>query len=94
MINHILVTGSAGFIGFHLCKRLYFLSLIEETLGKKTNIEYLPMQPGGVEATPADIDDLVRDHNYLPHVNVEEGVKLFIDWFKNYYGSGRSIPKM
>jgi UDP-glucuronate 4-epimerase len=46
----------------------------------------LPMQPGDVERTFADVSALVKDTGYSPTVDVEEGVGLFVDWYKQYYG--------
>jgi len=46
----------------------------------------LPLQPGDVEGTWADVDDLVRDFDYRPDTPIEEGVARFVDWYKEYYG--------
>ena len=46
----------------------------------------LPLQPGDVPDTWADVEDLVRDVGYRPVTPVEEGVKKFVDWFMEYYG--------
>jgi len=45
----------------------------------------LPLQPGDVEATFADIDELVRDADFRPATSVEQGIAAFIDWYKSYY---------
>lgn len=62
-----------------------FIEVLEVELGKKAIKEYLPMQPGDVEATWADIDDLRHDVNFSPNTPVEYGIKKFIEWYKSYY---------
>ncbi|GMO00523.1 NAD-dependent epimerase [Parageobacillus thermoglucosidasius] len=63
----------------------YFIEVLEEHLGKKAIKKLLPMQPGDVPETFADIDELVKDINYKPKVSIEEGIKRFVEWFKDYY---------
>jgi UDP-glucuronate 4-epimerase len=63
-----------------------FIGAIEKALGKEAKKNLLPMQPGDVPATWADVDDLVRDFGYRPTVKVEEGVERFVTWYRNYYG--------
>tara|TARA_Y100001956_G_scaffold82449_1_gene103382 strand:- start:4353 stop:5381 length:1029 start_codon:yes stop_codon:yes gene_type:complete len=63
-----------------------FIEHIESNLGKKAVMEMLPMQPGDVERTFADVSALVKDTGYAPSVGVEEGVRRFVDWYKQYYG--------
>ena len=62
-----------------------FISVLEEALGKKALREYLPMQPGDVRATYADIDSLHKAVNYAPVTPIEEGIPLFVSWYKDYY---------
>jgi len=57
-------------------------------LGKKAVKEFLPMQPGDVRSTFADVSDLTHDTGYQPSTSVEEGVKKFIQWYKKYYRIG------
>ena len=45
----------------------------------------MPMQPGDVQKTWADIGELIKDYNYKPKVVITEGVRLFITWYKKYY---------
>ncbi len=52
----------------------------------KANIEYLPMQPGDVYQTYADVDDLIRDFGFKPETSIEEGLSKFAEWYKGYYG--------
>lgn len=68
---------------------LRYIELIEEALGKKAIKNFLPLQPGDVPETFADIDDLVRDVGYRPATPVEVGVRRFVDWFCEYYGAKR-----
>ncbi len=63
-----------------------FISVIEKTLGKKAEKEFLGMQPGDVAQTYADIDDLEKDVNFRPKTSLEAGIKKFVSWYKDYYG--------
>jgi UDP-glucuronate 4-epimerase len=63
-----------------------FVEAIEKALGKKAEKNMLPMQPGDVPATWADVEDLVRDFGYAPTVRVEEGVERFVKWYREFYG--------
>ncbi len=62
-----------------------FIHTIEKELGKKAQINYLSMQPGDVAATAADITKAKKLLGWEPQVNVPEGVKMFIAWYKEYY---------
>jgi UDP-glucuronate 4-epimerase len=66
-----------------------YIEVIEECLGRKAQKNFLPLQPGDVPETCADIDDLVRDVGYRPETPLELGVKNFVDWFCEYYGYQR-----
>ena len=63
-----------------------FIEEIEEALGKKAEKDLLPMQAGDVPATYANIDALVEDVQFTPSKPLKEGIKAFIDWYKEYYG--------
>ena len=63
-----------------------FISAIEKALGKKAEKNYMPIQPGDVPSTWADVDDLVRDTGYRPSTGIETGVKRFVEWYREYYG--------
>ncbi|MGN6452808.1 MAG: capsular biosynthesis protein CpsI, partial [Steroidobacteraceae bacterium] len=63
-----------------------YIEVIEECVGRKAQINLLPLQPGDVPETFADIDDLVRDVGYRPATPIEVGVRRFVDWFREYYG--------
>nr|WP_319395277.1 NAD-dependent epimerase [uncultured Desulfobacter sp.] len=62
-----------------------FVRAIEDALGKKAEIDYLPMQAGDVPATWADVDDLIADTGFKPAMSVKQGVQNFVDWYKKYY---------
>ena len=63
-----------------------YISAIESRLGLTAEKEMLPLQPGDVPDTFADVQDLVREFDYSPSMPVEEGVARFIDWYREYYG--------
>ena len=65
---------------------LRFIAAIEKALDRKAVLNLLPMQPGDVPATSADIDDLARDVGFAPDTPVEEGIARFVDWYRGYYG--------
>ncbi|PEL10791.1 protein CapI [Bacillus sp. AFS017336] len=62
----------------------YFIETLEKQLGTKANIQYMPMVPGEVLETYADIDQLVHDIQYSPSTSIEEGIAKFVEWFKEY----------
>ncbi|MCY7486341.1 MULTISPECIES: NAD-dependent epimerase [Paenibacillus] len=62
-----------------------FIEVLEQYLGKKAVIEMLPMQPGDVPATYADISALEREIGYRPHTPIEVGLKHFVDWYVSYH---------
>lgn len=64
---------------------LEVVGLLEEAIGKKARRELLPMQPGDVPATYADIDDLARDVGFRPSTPIAEGISRFIDWYRSYH---------
>ncbi|MDD2997550.1 MAG: NAD-dependent epimerase [Candidatus Riflebacteria bacterium] len=64
---------------------LRFIEIIEKKIGKEAIKEMLPMQPGDVPATYADVDDLMRDTGFAPATPLESGVSRFIDWYRDYY---------
>ena len=63
---------------------LDYIGAIEDSLGIKAVKELLPLQPGDVPDTYADIDDLVREFNYKPSMSMKQGVKNFVDWYREY----------
>jgi len=73
-------------IGNHSpAKLLDVIEILENELGKKAIKNMLPMQPGDVPATFADVDDLARDVDFAPRTPIEAGVKRFIEWYREYY---------
>ncbi|MDX1365551.1 MAG: NAD-dependent epimerase [Arenibacter latericius] len=66
-------------------KLLDFIMEIEKHLGKKAIMEMLPMQPGDVQKTWANINQLIQDYGYSPTTNISDGVKSFVEWYKSYY---------
>ena len=63
-----------------------YIEALEESLGKKAELNMLPLQDGDMIATYADVDDLIRDTDYKPNTPLEVGVKNFADWFLSFYG--------
>lgn len=66
-------------------KLLDFISQIEVATGKTAIKEYLPMQPGDVEQTWADVTPLTNDYNYVPQTDITTGVEKYVSWYKDYY---------
>jgi len=62
-----------------------FVKAIESATGKQAVIEYLPMQPGDVYETYADIENLSHDYSFKPTTNIEKGIASFVEWYKTYY---------
>lgn len=65
---------------------LRMIEMIEELLGKKAEKIMLPMQPGDVKSTYADVSALMRDVGYQPSTRLEDGLASFVSWYKDYYG--------
>ena len=66
-------------------KLMDYIAVLEKCLGKEAKKEFLPMQPGDVYETYADVTDLMRDYGFKPSTTIEEGLSKFAEWFKNYY---------
>ena len=62
------------------------IAAIETALGRKAEVQLLPMQPGDVPRTFADIEAIRRDLGYAPTVTIAEGVPRFVDWYRQYHG--------
>ncbi len=62
----------------------YFKAL-EDALGMKMKKEFLPMQPGDVYQTYADVSDLEKDFGFKPSTSIQDGLKRFAVWYKDYY---------
>jgi UDP-glucuronate 4-epimerase len=63
-----------------------YIEVIEECLGAKAEKNLLPMQPGDVPDTYADVDALTTEVDYKPNTPIEEGVAAFVEWYREYYG--------
>ena len=73
-------------IGNHRAEPLMrFISVLEEALGQKAETELLPMQPGDVKETYADIADTRRDFGFAPTTTIDEGIPRFVAWYREYY---------
>jgi UDP-glucuronate 4-epimerase len=70
------------------------IALVEDTLGIKAQKLMRDMQPGDVPATYADVDDLVRDVGFKPATPLAEGIRRFVEWYKNYYGVDQRQPAL
>ena len=64
---------------------LEVVRLLEEAIGKKAKRELVPMQPGDVPATYANVDDLIRDVGFRPSTPIAEGIARFVAWFRVYH---------
>ena len=64
---------------------LDYIKSIEEALNIKANINLMPLQPGDVIDTYADVKDLIEDFKYSPSISIQKGVSKFIEWYKDYY---------
>jgi UDP-glucuronate 4-epimerase len=73
-------------IGNHTpVKLLYVVSLLEQEIGRKAVMNLLPMQPGDVPATWADVEDLAKDVDFAPRTPIETGVRRFVSWYREYF---------
>ncbi len=66
-------------------KLMDYIETLERCLGMEAKKEYLPMQPGDVYQTYADVTELMRDYDFKPDTSIEEGLQKFVDWYRNYY---------
>jgi UDP-glucuronate 4-epimerase len=64
---------------------LHFIEVLEKCLCKKAEKNFMPIQPGDVPATYADVDDLARDVGFRPATSIEDGISRFVDWYRGYY---------
>lgn len=65
---------------------LTFIETLEKCLGKEAIKNLLPLQPGDVPDTYADVSDLIHDFGYKPTTPLEDGVRNFVEWYKDFYG--------
>jgi UDP-glucuronate 4-epimerase len=64
---------------------MHFIACLEKALGREAKKNFLPMQPGDVPNTFADVDDLIADVGFKPATPIEEGLARFVAWFRSYY---------
>lgn len=66
-------------------KLMYFIETLEKALGKTARKEFLPMQPGDVYQTYADVTPLIEKYGFKPSTSIEDGLEKFVEWYKEYY---------
>ena len=64
---------------------MHFIEVLENYLGMKAEMNLLPLQPGDVPETYADVDDLVKDVGFKPNTSIEIGIERFVKWYRSYY---------
>ena len=64
-----------------------YIKALENSLEIKAEKDLLPLQPGDVPDTYANVDDLVKEFNYKPSMNVRQGIENFVRWYKEYHNS-------
>ncbi|MGD8593081.1 MAG: capsular biosynthesis protein CpsI, partial [Gammaproteobacteria bacterium] len=64
---------------------MHYIEVLQDCLGKKAELNLLPLQPGDVPDTYADVTDLVNDVGYKPNTSVEEGIANFVKWYLDFY---------
>ena len=62
-----------------------YVEVLEKCLGKTAQKNFLPLQDGDVPATYANVEDLVRDIDFKPSTNIEDGIQNFVNWYREYY---------
>ncbi|MBP3457798.1 MAG: NAD-dependent epimerase [Lachnospiraceae bacterium] len=70
-------------------KLMDYIAVLEKCLGREAKKEYLPMQPGDVYETYADVSELMKDYRFKPSTTIEEGLSRFAEWFLEYYKNER-----
>ena len=76
----------------HRVELMRYIEVLEEKLGRKAQLNLLPMQPGDVQRTEADVSDTAAALGYAPKTSIEEGVSHFVDWYRDYYKAGQPPP--
>ncbi|MCA9082042.1 MAG: capsular biosynthesis protein CpsI, partial [Planctomycetaceae bacterium] len=67
-------------------KLMTMIETLEKCLGKTAKKNMLPLQPGDVPATCADVDALIQDVGFKPDTSIETGVARFVEWYREYFG--------
>ena len=65
---------------------MHCIAVLERTLGRKAKLDLLPMQPGDVPSTMADVSELEQAVGFRPKTTIEEGIAAFVEWYVSYYG--------
>jgi UDP-glucuronate 4-epimerase len=71
---------------------MYMIQTLERCLGREAEKEFMPMQPGDVPATYADVDDLIEEVGFKPSTSIEEGIERFVNWYLEYFGVTKPTP--
>ena len=66
---------------------MHYIKVLEDCLGKKAEMNLLPLQNGDVPATYANVDDLIKDVGFKPETSVEDGIARFVEWYKEFYNA-------
>jgi UDP-glucuronate 4-epimerase len=75
-------------LGNHKSEKLTrFIEVLETAIGRKAEIEFVPLQPGDVPSTYADIEASQRDFGFEPRTSIEEGLPRFVDWYRSFYAA-------
>lgn len=69
----------------HTVELLQYIKVLEQCLGREARMQMLPLQAGDVPDTEADVSELISAVGYRPRVSVEDGVRKFVDWYRDYY---------
>jgi UDP-glucuronate 4-epimerase len=69
----------------HPVNLMDYINKLEKALGKEANKDFLPLQPGDLPDTWADVEDLAEEFNYRPATGIDVGIEKFVSWFKEYY---------
>jgi UDP-glucuronate 4-epimerase len=72
---------------------MHFIDVLERCLGREARRRLVPMQPGDVFATYADVSDLERDVGFAPSTSIEDGLRRFVDWYLEYHGDRQPAPR-
>ena len=62
------------------------VTILEKKLGRESQKNYMPMQPGDVETSWASAEEFIQNINYIPNTSIETGIQNFVDWYLDYFG--------
>ena len=63
-----------------------YVKALEDSLGRKAEKQFLPLQPGDIPSNQANVDNLAKDFDYRPVTKIEDGIQNFVNWYRSYYG--------